>query len=94
MSWNKKGKLKTLPQYYDRVYEGQKKFEVRKNDRDYQVNDVYFLEYYNPLDANDTRPNNIPILITYVLSGGQFGIDKDHCVFGFRELTHSESINF
>ena len=36
--------LKILPEYYEAVKSGDKTFEVRKNDRDYQVNDVLHLQ--------------------------------------------------
>lgn len=32
-------KLKILPEYYNAQIEGKKNFEIRKNDRNYQVGD-------------------------------------------------------
>lgn len=81
-----KGTLKTLPQYYKRVKSGEKKFEVRLNDRDFQVNDIYYLRYFNPNNEKDLRPYNIPILITYVFTGGKYGLSDEYCVFGFKKL--------
>lgn len=81
--------LKTWPQYFWRIAEGQKKFEVRKNDRDFQVGDQVTLEYYNP--ENQSEQNSpIYVRITYVLQGGQFGIDPDYCVFGFEMIPENE----
>lgn len=40
--------LKIWPQYYARVLDGSKTFEVRKNDRDYQPGDHVVLREWNP----------------------------------------------
>lgn len=75
--------LKTLPKYFQRVKDREKTFEIRKNDRDFQVGDEVELVYYNP---EDEREYNEPIYleITYVFNGGQYGIDPEYCVFGFK----------
>ena len=39
--------VKILPEYYEAVKCGDKTFEVRLNDRDYQVNDVLHLQEFN-----------------------------------------------
>jgi len=73
--------LKTWPQYYNRVADGQKTFEVRKNDRDFQVGDELVLVYYNP---EEPRPMEygmtLKAKVTYILYGGQFGIEPGYCV--------------
>ncbi len=40
--------LKILPQYYCRVADGSKTFEVRKNDRGFQPGDLVTLKEFNP----------------------------------------------
>jgi hypothetical protein len=37
-----KHELKTWTEYYNAVFDGNKTFEVRKNDRNYQVDDVLY----------------------------------------------------
>lgn len=39
--------LKIIPEYYEAVKCGDKTFEVRLNDRNYQVNDVIHLQEFN-----------------------------------------------
>lgn len=39
--------LKIAPEYYEAVRSGEKTFEVRLNDRNYQVNDVLHLQEFN-----------------------------------------------
>ncbi|OMF50852.1 ASCH/PUA domain-containing protein [Paenibacillus peoriae] len=40
--------LKILPKYFDAVCDGRKPFEVRKNDRNYQVGDLLDLKEWTP----------------------------------------------
>lgn len=39
-----KHSLKILPEYFDAIVSGKKTFEVRFNDRDYQVDDILLLQ--------------------------------------------------
>ena len=74
--------------YYDEVISGTKTFEVRKNDRDYQVG---VLIQFIPSDHGITLPDHggeKPIfIITYILSSADFvGITPDYVVFSIKEL--------
>jgi len=40
--------LKCHSEYFQRICTGQKTFEIRKNDRDYQVGDILALREYDP----------------------------------------------
>ncbi len=44
----KEHELKCHPEYFSRVASGQKTFEIRKNDRDFQVGDIIILKEYDP----------------------------------------------
>lgn len=80
--------LKTWPEYFYRVLHGQKNFEVRKNDRDFQIGDEVILEYFDPDNPESSKDYRAPIKIriTYLLNGGQFGIEPGYCVFGFEKI--------
>ena len=39
--------LKILPEYYDAVRLGDKRFEIRKNDRDYHTGDILRLKEWD-----------------------------------------------
>lgn len=75
--------LKTVDRYYDAVSDGRKTFEVRKNDRAFQTGDILILRrtdkdgYYT-----DYKFVWIKRRITYLLQGGQFGIEPGYCVLG------------
>ncbi len=74
-------RLKTTDLYWDAIQRGEKTFEVRKNDRAFQTGDVLEL-----LRVDQAWPNHYgPVLryrITYILQGGQFGIEPAYCVMG------------
>lgn len=40
--------LKTYPEHFDATRDGCKPFEIRKNDRNYQVGDILILQEYIP----------------------------------------------
>lgn len=76
--------LKTLPQYFDAIERGEKNFEVRRNDRGFQKGDVLVLQRltsWNTLDGNELR-----LLITYILGGGQFGIAPGYVVMALERI--------
>jgi hypothetical protein len=77
--------IKILPQYFERIQSGQKMFEVRKNDRDYQVGDELILDEWDPI-AEQYTERLMTMHISYVLYGGQCGIAEGYCVLG---LMHS-----
>lgn len=73
--------LKTWPVYYGRCVSGQKPFEVRKNDRDFQTGDILVLQEYDPEEDVFTGQET-HFEVTYVLHGGQFGVEPGFCVMG------------
>jgi len=78
-------KLKTWTKYFQQIKNGNKLFEVRKNDRNYCVGDALLLAEYDPNDGV-YMDNEIMVLVTSILEGGQFGIEKEYCVMGIKVL--------
>lgn len=81
--------LKTIDIYYDAVVAGEKTFEVRRNDRAFQAGDTLVLEriddkgrYTSPFPSRHTAK----FRITYLLQGGQFGIEPGFCVLGLAKM--------
>ena len=84
--------LKTLERYWDAVADGRKTFEVRKNDRAFQTGDILVLEkwdndgrYYRTEPGDTFKPMKLRKRITYLLQGGQFGIEPGYCVLGLAD---------
>ena len=70
--------LKTESEYFWPVCGGMKSFEIRKNDRDFQVGDKVTL-----VETKDGKPTGriTDRDIRYVFDGGKFGLDEDYCIF-------------
>jgi hypothetical protein len=73
--------LKLHPRYFNRVASGQKPFEIRKNDRDFQVGDTVLLKEYDPeVGWPDHGSYGVIVArITYVSTAYQ---QEGYCVFG------------
>lgn len=75
--------LKTVQPYFDSIWSGMKKFEVRKNDRDFKNGQLLLLREYK-VDGTYTG-KEILVRVDYIL------YDEDYCkqgyvVMGFTEL--------
>ncbi|MGN6438518.1 MAG: DUF3850 domain-containing protein [Agriterribacter sp.] len=76
-------KLKTWPKFFFEIMEGRKSFEVRKNDRGFKVGDFLMLEEWNPVTQKYTGFFEVKE-VTFILDGGQFGIEKDYVVMSIQ----------
>jgi hypothetical protein len=74
--------LKTWPEYYRDVTLGIKNFEVRKTDRLFCIGDKLVLKEFDPDTGYTGR--SCEREITYILHGGQFGIEIGYCVMGLK----------
>ena len=74
--------LKLNEEFFGDVLTGNKTFEVRKNDRDYKVGDWLQLQSYCP-DRGYTGGEALR-KITYILNGGEWGIEKGFVVIGMQ----------
>lgn len=83
--------LKIKEEYFNAVIRGEKTFELRKNDRDYEVGDLIHFKnifnYDNP-DLNEFEGyENCVFQITCVLKNvEQYGLDKEYCILGIKKL--------
>ena len=71
--------LKVWPVFFEAMIKGDKRFEVRKNDRNFRVGDLLALSEWDP-ETKDYTGRSIVRRIRYILPGGQFGIDPEYCV--------------
>ncbi|EAE2532704.1 TPA_asm: RNA-binding protein [Listeria monocytogenes] len=59
---SKTHKLKILPKHFIDIMEGRKTFEIRKNDRDYEVGDMLILREWD----GEYTIFHIPAEVTYI----------------------------
>jgi hypothetical protein len=86
--------LKTWDVYFDAVKRGEKTFEVRRDDRGFQKGDTLELlrceksrlgSWEVQYKAMTRTPEHVLHMeITYVLTGGQFGIEPGFVVMGIK----------
>ena len=73
--------LKTESDYYQAIERGEKKFEVRKNDRNFRKRDLVTLE--EVVDGVKTGNSLPPFEIRYLLEGGKYGLPEGYCIFNW-----------
>ena len=80
--------LKTWPEYYDQVAKGNKKFELRKDDRPFKVGDNIVLQEYI-MDGDNSRYTGAVLYrrIRYILRDAEgFGLKKGYCILGLDHI--------
>jgi len=81
--------LKCWPAYFEAMRVGRKSFEVRRNDRDFQVGDCIVVQEYNP-ELGRLSGEAFSVRVVYMLAGGQFGMPEGYCVMGIEDWTTPE----
>ena len=88
--------LRIWPEYYAAVLDGTKRFEVRRDDRDYEVGKMYWMREWVPpvarcaeglLGQDDSHytGRSALVVISYVLRDVP-GLASGYCVWGFQVL--------
>lgn len=78
--------LKLAAVYYDDVLNCKKPFELRKNDRDFRVNDILILQEYK---EGEMTGRSIEATVTYVLEDYK-GIEEGYCILGILVLAYED----
>lgn len=73
--------LQLWPQCFAAVAAGTKPFDVRENDHDFQVGDALLLREYDTT-RQEYSGQTLLRYVSYVLPGGEFGIEPGWCVLG------------
>lgn len=74
--------LKTVPSLFKDVMSGIKTFDVRKNDRDFQVGDTLVLQEYTEADGFTGAAGAFEVV--YLLPGG-WGLQPGYVIMGIRK---------
>lgn len=84
--------IKIESRYFEAVLSGNKTFEVRLDDRDYNVDDIVILHEFNGIEITGRA---VMVKITYILDDEFCGIKENYVVFSFKRvgmLNKSEDI--
>lgn len=80
----KKHDLKIRPMYYRDVVSERKTFEIRKNDRGFNVGDILHLrEYLEYGDKGEYTGNSCYVKVTYILTSFE-AISSPYCVLSVK----------
>lgn len=87
-----KHELKTWPVAFDALLFKAKTYEIRKNDRDYQVGDLLRLRRWCPESSEYTGPA-VYREVTYMTNGGDWDIPDHLCILAVKPITASAYID-
>lgn len=73
--------LKTWPEFFCALVDGQKTFELRKDDRGFRVGDTLVLREYQP-GAKEYTGRKLYRFVSYIMSGPAFGLMQNYVVMG------------
>ena len=77
--------LKIKDNYYEEIVLGKKKFELRKNDRDYKVGDL--ITFQVVMEDGRTYSSHLLYQIVYILENvPEYGLQEGYCILGIEEL--------
>ncbi len=78
--------LKVWPSYFEKIVRGEKPFELRKNDRDFQEGELLCLWEFGDGEYSDRA---VLANVTYVLKDcPQFGLMDGYCIMGVRVFSN------
>lgn len=79
--------LKTVNPFFQEVWDWQKEFEVRKNDRNFQIEDELYLHEYCPA-TKQYSGRQIYAVVVYILTAEQFpaGLQPGYVVLGLGDV--------
>lgn len=75
--------IKIHTTYFESVLNDTKTFELRKNDRDYEVGDKLILNEINENTLYTGR--SLAVVITYILNGPTYGLCDGFCIMAFKK---------
>lgn len=79
--------LKSRTQPWHAVAYGRKRYEVRVNDRDFEVGDLLVLRHWNHEANCYGRGSEVIVAaVTHITRGGEWGLPEELCVLGLRIL--------
>ncbi len=83
--------LKTWPQFYSEIVAGRKRYEIRKDDRDFHVGDTLTLVEWDPKYGMPTGEHCV-LVISYLMRDFP-GIEKGYCLMSIATAQTTEEIH-
>lgn len=85
----KRHELKCWPEFFEALVDGTKKFEYRKNDRDFCIGDILYIREY-ALRRNEQpyyTGRELLFKITFILHGHLWaGLEDDYCIMSIEKI--------
>ena len=75
--------LKIYKKYLDAILNGEKMFEIRKDDRGFRVGDILLLKEWDNIKYSGRE---LKVLITYILYDNFIGISPGYVALGIKIL--------
>ena len=76
--------LKILPTYFEAVQKRNKKFELRKNDRNFHRGDILRLQEW---DDEKYTGNEVDVLVQYILYDWHDGLQDGYCIMSIEKIS-------
>jgi hypothetical protein len=77
--------LKCWPEYFKSLAYGDKKFELRKDDRDFQIGDTLIIKEWN----GEFTGNELKFYVSYILRDAvNLGLMEGYCILSLKKLIH------
>lgn len=83
--------IKCHPTVFEKIVSGEKDWELRKNDRDYQTGDILWIEEWDP-SIEEYTGLSIRALAGFILYGGVYGLPENMCIISLKEKSHYYSV--
>jgi hypothetical protein len=93
--------VKCWPDAFRALEDGSKRFEFRKDDRDYKVGDLMRIAEWTPFEEYDYQRavvkgeytgKELLMEITYILRGGRFGVPDGYAVMSVRKSHRTQNV--
>lgn len=80
--------LKTWPSFFGDMLSGAKTFELRKDDRGFEVGEKLDLREWDPTSMDESKftGRRLSVRISYILRDSKFGLATGYCIMGIEFL--------
>lgn len=83
--------LKCWPTHFRAIAGGMKRFELRRNDRDFKVDDVLVLQEYEPYPRDRATGHSLRCRVSYILAGA-VGLMAGYVIMGIVDVKMTTAV--